>query len=354
MLNLFVKKIIKISWLLSVPLLGCLQGNGVTPDSPTLTVATLNMYLGFNPEQFLDGSVNLTDESDLVRAVDTAFDQFRDTEADERIAAMAEAIVSLSPDLIGLQEAIYLAIGDVPDNDFVQDLIQAIQEAGGPLYSSLTFETFSINVPFQVLGLQVGVLFKDREAILFGDDLECTLLNGGHRYDAARDPITLLGASVVFSRGVLSAECLYKNKRTIHVYSTHLDQETNPVLQEAQADELLKFIQSSRANPSDPVFLLGDFNALEVGGATETYAKIRKTGFQDSSIDPGPTCCQAEDLSNTVSEATERIDFIFYQSGGVVPLEGGTFADDPFPKSDSLGTLWPSDHFGVYARFQVP
>jgi endonuclease/exonuclease/phosphatase family metal-dependent hydrolase len=323
-------------------------------------VATLNMYVGFDIGPILDGSVDLSDPAVVQEAIDAFFADFQNSEPSARIAAMAAAIAEERPHLIGLQEVLFLSIGGTTASDFLGELIEAIRDAGGPDYQSLALTTFSVTLQLTLEGTPTTLLFSDREAILYRNDVSCASLGGGLVFEATRDPVTVLDQEVSLTRGILGALCELPSGQSVHFFSTHLDQETFPTVQEAQTAELLAEIEAQAADPALPVILVGDFNSLESGATTASYGRVLDDGFldafreihSDASATPGFTCCQESDLSNAISEAGQRIDYLFFKSGGLTAVGVDLFADETIPREDGSGTLWPSDHFGVIATFQ--
>jgi len=67
--------------------------------------------------------------------------------------------------------------------------------------------------------------------------------------------------------------------------------------------------------------------------------------------DPGPTCCQADDLMNETSRLTGRIDMVFHR-GDLTPTTASVVGNQPEDRTPS--GLWPSDHAGVVTTFTIP
>ena len=101
-----------------------------------------------------------------------------------------------------------------------------------------------------------------------------------------------------------------------------------------------------------PLILAGDFNSPP---GTHSYPIITRS-FKDAFLQAandgkGFTCCQADDLRNPASTANERIDLIL--SRGAVRVKSvEVVGADPVTGRTPSG-LWPSDHFGVFARLEV-
>jgi len=69
----------------------------------------------------------------------------------------------------------------------------------------------------------------------------------------------------------------------------------------------------------------------------------------------GYTCCQDDDLTNDESQLSRRVDAVLYR-GGANPTaieRVGAATDDRVSLDDESVTLWPSDHAGVVATFEI-
>jgi endonuclease/exonuclease/phosphatase family metal-dependent hydrolase len=96
--------------------------------------------------------------------------------------------------------------------------------------------------------------------------------------------------------------------------------------------------------------LVGDFNAVP---GQPTYQAILAAGFVDTAAAYGAdglTCCQRRDLSNSVSELTNRFDYIFERDFSSI-VSAFLVSDTPF---QAVRPFWSSDHAGVVATISVP
>lgn len=324
----------------------------------SFTVATLNMYMGFDATSLLNGSVDLSNSTAVATAAGSLFDDYQNNEPDTRLSAIASAIVDQSPSIIGLQEAIVLSRGDTTQNDFVTELINNITSLGGPIYQSVSLSTFSQTLPAIIDGTLTSLTLVDRETILYKSDISCSALDSGNIFSSSRDAVTVLGNSITLTRGVIGIQCTI-GENSFYVFSTHLDVSSQRSAQENQADELFDYIPDIITNVSLPVLLLGDFNA-ERDGSTNTYTIITNESFTDAyrqvntdeAAAPGYTCCQENDLSNSTSQNNSRFDYVFYKGDDLTATGADFFADSQVSRQDSSGTIWPSDHFGVFVTFE--
>jgi endonuclease/exonuclease/phosphatase family metal-dependent hydrolase len=140
---------------------------------------------------------------------------------------------------------------------------------------------------------------------------------------------------------------------TFRFATTHL---TFPPVQLQQMRELI----ANTSAATLPLIVAGDFNANadDPGDPTfATYQAAIDAGFVDAWSaahpgDPGFTCCQAQNLLNATSSLNQRIDLTLLR-GGVsvddVELIGDSDAERTMPSG-----LWPSDHAGLIATFDIP
>ena len=130
----------------------------------------------------------------------------------------------------------------------------------------------------------------------------------------------------------------------LNVYATHLHHEDTPAGARKRADQLtdlLKFIHRSAGDATSLV--AGDFNVaagrpelatLEAGGFDETFTRLHPG-------DPRPTL-----NPHYFPRDARRIDHVYLQRERLLPVEARVVLDH----EGAPGT-WPSDHFGLYVRF---
>lgn len=332
------------------------QGMTETTHNPhAFKIATLNMYIGFDIAPLLNGRVHLNETNELVHAMTDAHHMYQKNEPQTRIQAMAKALAELKPDVIGLQEALLFSVNDEVRDDFIAHLMEQTWKMGGPKYKSLSVTTMDIKLPARIGDSLAMLGFTNREAIIYRSDLNCHQLGNGTLYKTARSPVRILGQNAVLKRGYVATRCA-ANGKTFLVFSTHLDTKDQSTVQEDQARELLRAIHEHSRPTDEAVFVLGDFNA-EPGGATKTYSLISAQGFADiyRLLHPdqaGYTCCEISDLTNGHAQGASRYDHVFY-SGKVKPVDGNLFANEKTARQNAAGTIWPSDHFGVWGMFEL-
>jgi endonuclease/exonuclease/phosphatase family metal-dependent hydrolase len=189
------------------------------------------------------------------------------------------------------------------------------------------------------------------DAVLVRDDVVWHSPNAVNYSD--NPSIVLGGQQLEITRGFATAMIEVKGKE-YRVVSTHLTpKEEGESEQLLQADELIAWLSGT----ARPAFVMGDLNTAPGNTWTDSYDKFTAAGFTDlwdlgAPGDPGPTCCQDNDLLNPTSILDRRFDLVFYRDPA--PLDGIGLADgvqaerlgvEPWEKT--VSNLWPSDHAGV-------
>ena len=170
-------------------------------------------------------------------------------------------------------------------------------------------------------------------------------------YPAQQEFTPPAGTPVSFARGWAYIDASYRGSKFRFV-TTHLEVESFPTVQEAQAQEFL----AGPARTTGAVIAVGDFNsdAEPAPGDvnTTTYTDLTRYWFRDAwAVNRGAngdTCCQNSTLSNPTSQLHTRIDLVLIH--GDVRSRSAKVVDDQ-PISDTP-PLWASDHAGVVADAQ--
>jgi endonuclease/exonuclease/phosphatase family metal-dependent hydrolase len=325
------------------------------------TVMTRNVYHGVDAE--IDALPTAANFPDLLQKVAAVYQGYFTRNFPERANALAAEIEAKRPDLIGLQEAVLVRTQSPADGpatsattvalDFVQILLDALAARG------LDYEVVvqSINTDVELpSALGFDVRQTDREVILARADLKTADLRlsnaqGGNFTTNCTLPAGLLGP-ITFLRGWVAVDVKIRGK-SFRLISTHLDAACLPftsLVQQAQAAELL----AGPAATELPVVLVGDLNSPG-DGTGATYNNLTAAGFADTAIAAGagsiPTCCQASDLLNAYSLLDHRSDYILSRPGLTV-LDADVVGEEASDRT--VSDLWPSDHAGVVATFQLP
>jgi len=346
---------------------------------------TRNLYLGADLGPAVE-AVRSGNPNAVVAAVSDAWATIVGTDFPARAKALAKEIEQSHPTLVGLQEVELYRIGP-PDNftsaptpaeevkyDYLKILLGELNSRGlhyAPVVVSQNYDAefpgdADPEVPDPVLEPQDirDIRLTDRDVILARTDLpksELKLSNVQRANFAtnASFPIGNSGKSFTLYRGWASVDAKVEDG-TFRFINTHLEPEsTNPVVNEIQVSQGNEIL-SVPANTNLPVILAGDYNTRAGGGGTPTYDNLINSGFTDawSVKHPGVlgnTWGHQEDLRDTTTELTQRLDLVLFRDG---PPEDGLCAVDADVIGDNLSDrtpsgLWPSDHAGVVATLRV-
>ena len=135
---------------------------------------------------------------------------------------------------------------------------------------------------------------------------------------------------------------------------SHLEVESLPLLQLAQADELMEVVNAT----AGPVILVGDFNAdpLDRNGTKATYTRLTEE-LHDAwtSVFPqhrasGLTWGHDAALADPSDKLEWRIDLVLFKGVNLEP-RGMQVIDMRLHQGQP--PLWASDHAAVLAQFEV-
>ncbi len=338
-----------------------LSRGGVLAGEPVV-VMSRNLYLGADIDVLLDPT------ADLPTALATALQQVLYTDFPERAKALAQEIHDRQPHLVGLQEvttyAITLQDGTVVTipgltfpQDFMQLLLAELTALGDTYVEAARSHNVALMFPIDFVQPGLFITYQDADAILVRDGVSVLASSSGNYVN--QQMLSVGGFEFPNLRGWTHVDADVNGKK-IRFANTHLEIQLFRPVQEKQAGELI----AELADSPWPVMLVGDFNSAANHDAPEasrtaSYGMFRNAGYSDLWLrEPGSvgglTCCQVDDLSNTVSDLDQRLDIVFVRWGGagfggqssveVIGDEVGDIFTHP------LGyTLWPSDHAGVAA-----
>jgi endonuclease/exonuclease/phosphatase family metal-dependent hydrolase len=228
----------------------------------------------------------------------------------ERLPLILADMSALQPDLLGLQECVYVMQQDRLIGAGGEGRYAAIRGwAGRPEY---------------------GNSLLVREPLSGTDEARVDL---GLTRAAHRATVRLPGGA------------------TVTVAVTHLHHlGPDEALRDEQARQLLEWIEAAPA--ADAVVITGDFNA---DPAEPTYARMRAAGFRSAfaeanGMEPAvtwPSCLQAPAMDTDGSPGC--LDYIWLR--GKASAESARLAfDRPDPEDP---TLYPSDHLGISAQLAI-
>jgi hypothetical protein len=342
-------------------------GLPILAKAEKLTVMTRNLYLGAE----IQSLSKVETVGEFYAGVQAALAQAAANNFPERAVTLATEIAEKKPHLVGLQEVFNYTVNGFnaqpPFRDYLDDLLQALDDQGTPYYVAAVVKNFDITLPIN--GMEFGVL--DRDVILAREDVDTEIVNlgsfcirpslDGCNYQIVAQFPSPVGP-IAFERGFIAVDTIYGR-----LFSTHLEvrdpDPDNPLsayIQSVQAAELLAMINAANViyPPIGPVIVVGDINSSPehqpAGGIIPTpYTQFINAGFDDAwTLSPGKpkgfTCCYAENLSE-LADLYERVDMIFTDT---LPLnvKANVVGNDESGQTPS--GLWPSDHAGVVATME--
>jgi endonuclease/exonuclease/phosphatase family metal-dependent hydrolase len=251
------------------------------------------------------------------------------THLEERLALAIRELKALDPDIIAVQEASDSRLhGNVSERLAAAFGFHVVFEAATEHVSGLQPLDWLI---VRVLG------FKEGSAILSRFPITASRVYNLPRCSRRLEPRIMLQATVDTSWGPL------------HIFSTHTGRG-----QECQI-ALVGEIVRDRLDAA-PSLLMGDFNTPDT---SEVLIALKKDAafidaFRAANPDvSGPTVWQRIDASE--STVSRRVDFVFLLNGRSLKAsirKSRVVLDRPMRLNDGT-MLWPSDHYGVLAEFDL-
>ena len=332
-----------------------------TPDGPGVpfSVFTHNLYLGSD----ITPLVAVPSPADVPAVAAVLWANVQASNFPERAKVLGKQIATLGPDLVALQEVTlyrrqvpgdYQPGDDVPNAtevviDFLELLMAEITANGGTYH--VVGEALNVDAELPVADGAGGVFdlrLTDRDVMLARDGVETA--NFSARPFAAKFSFIAGGSGGVPIELTRSWSRVDATVGEAHFTfaNAHLEIQSLQPVQTAQATEMLTGIRST----PDPVLFLGDFNSEPGMNSYPLLTAQFKDAWDDAGGGaPGFTCCQAGDLMNAESTATDRIDLVLYRGRFRINDIAVTGTD---PATDrTAGGLWPSDHFGVLSHVEL-
>ena len=343
-----------------------------------IQVMTQNLYVGAD----LLRIINAASPEQVPIAVAQTLTVIKQTNFIERAESIADQIKEEKPDLIGLQEVSLIRLQSPSDffignpqnaqqvlYDYLEILLAALERRGLHYYVASSVDNADVEVP-AFTGVDsagtpqfIDVRLSDRDVILARKNIKTSNPTSANYQINLILPIA--GGTIPFTRGYTAVDAKVRGI-TYRVVNTHLEVKGEGMISAVQALQTQELV-GMLANETLPLVLLGDFNSSPTDpidpdtGIIPPYQQLSWAGYVDAwlqgedAAQSGFTCCQSEDLSNTVSLMNERIDYIFYRSdvtalGDKTEIEIETLGDEEEDKTPS--GLWPSDHAGVTAEMK--
>lgn len=330
--------------------------NGV---ATAFSVMTRNTYIGADVDAVIAALAD-DDPSNDAAALGAAIGTLMATDFATRMDAFADEIAAARPHVVGLQEITKIVLSQyvtgLPADiliDFLPVLLAALDARGldydvGASQLNINVSLFGDLVQLQDFDV---VLFDATRVTWTPKDSKLFTYNVGE-----------LAPGVVVNRGYVwgLAEV---GGRAYDVVSTHLESGgegdlTNPLtyLRQAQIYEIATVL-----GDASPAIVMGDLNDLP---GSPMYDVLIGAGFQDvwATLRPGAdgfTAPHLYDLSNSTTQFTKRIDYVFARGIGhpTAGLQGSIYRVGDVPADRIQGPMymmWPSDHAGLVAQFSAP
>jgi hypothetical protein len=331
------------------------------------TVMTRNLYIGAEIQSLAAAETY----EEFIAGVQAALMQMAANNFPERAVSLAAEIIEKKPHLVGLQEVYNLSINGgnslPPFRDYLEDLLNALEDQGADYYVAATVKNLDLSLPFGMMTL--GVI--DRDVILARGDVETEVVDLASFYPLCRQSLDGCNYQVVasastpvgpiaFERGYVGVDTLYGR-----FFNTHLEvrdpdpsNPLSPLVQRLQTMELILVLEALNAvdPPPGPVIVVGDINSSPedsdiILGLKPPYMQLKDAGNVDAwTLKPGKpkgfTCCYDEDLS-IPADLYERVDVIF-SNAEPDSVKANVVGNDETDQTPS--GLWPSDHAGVVAK----
>lgn len=312
-------------------------------------VMSYNLYVGADLDRVI-GALVSSDPADDFPELLGGIGTLQATDYPARAEAVADAIDSERPAVIGLQEVWSIAIDlrgyGVPitiTTDFLPILQEALARRGlDYVVAGSVTNTDAAPIP--------GIRVVDHDVMLIDPTRVEVLAASGRNFAANIGPVA---PGVTLLRGYVVVDAMIGGQ-SYTLVNTHLESGAAPQiagLRAMQAQELAQVLGSAPR-----VILVGDLND---GAGSPMHQVLTGAGFIDawSALRPGVaglTCCHAPDLSDLRGGFDQRIDYVFAR-GFDQPgqsLKGridvlGDQAKDRIPTP--AGAIWPSDHAGIFA-----
>ena len=337
-----------------------------------IRVMTRNQYLGAD----LAPVISATTADGFLVAATAALEQIAANDFPERAKALAEEIADKRPHLVGLQEVFNFTLngsnGSPPFRDHLADLLDALAAQGVEYYVAAMVQDVNLVVPIPGVGF-VGI--TDRDVILARGDVPtsavpvalvgCRASVDGCNYQLVASVDSPVG-TIVIERGFVVVDALI-DADVYRFANTHLEvrdlvptNPLSPLIQAAQAFELVSILGAFPNTANAPIIIVGDINSspedpiavVDQFTIVPPYTQLLGGSYTDAwtfrpDKRPGYTCCELSDLSNGRPMLTERIDVIF-SSDAPVKAKAKLVGDKPSDRTKP-SRLWPSDHAGVFA-----
>jgi endonuclease/exonuclease/phosphatase family metal-dependent hydrolase len=315
-----------------------------------VSVLTRNLYVGTDVDAVI-AALRTPDETDDLPALMQAIETLGRTNFPVRAAAIAGEIAQARPHAVGLQEVSQIdlvlpPLGVEIHQDFLPTLLAELRKQGLQDYEVAAQVKNIEATPFPGVSLvDYDVLLVDRRRV----KVQSTV---AQNFTANLGEVA---PGVVLKRGWVAAAATIRGTE-LTLASTHLESGNVSGFDQLRAFQMQELLAS--LDPTKPAVLLGDLN--DAPGSL-MYQVLGGAGFADvwsalRSGLSGNTCCHLTDLSNSLPNLTQRIDYVFARGPEAHPTalsgEIQLLGAEAGARISGFG-IWPSDHAGLSAQLRL-
>jgi endonuclease/exonuclease/phosphatase family metal-dependent hydrolase len=334
----------------------------------SFTTFTQNAYVGADISRVMLVDPNDPNPYALVEAVTTTYYEMLASRPAVRMRGLADRIAARMPDIVALQEMYILrkqSPGDLafggsdPAEDVVVDFLRSLMDslAAKGLHYRVAAITTELDVEMPMFNADFTGLddarLTDRDIILVRSDLPPGQLRVSNPQGGHFDTHLTLGNGLDVLQGWCSVDAFIRGER-FRFINTHLQDESVPEIQFAQAQELMA--EHGPADTNLPAIIVGDLNADPYSrNGTFSYSSLIAGGFFDAWSElyphrPGLTWGHDSGLADKDWDFVWRIDLVLFKGHTFVPTKMETV---DFGLRRLTPPFWPSDHAGVWASFEL-
>jgi endonuclease/exonuclease/phosphatase family metal-dependent hydrolase len=357
------------------------KGHGHGGHGKEVRVMTRNLYLGAN----LTPAIGAKSLAELVAANGKILREVTANDFPTRAAGLADEILTLQPDLVGLQEVALwrtappslapLQTGPSATTvryDFLQELMAELNQGKGkggkgkPQYEVVVVQQeFDLEAPADENGkpgdgnagqgipdAEINGRLTMRDVILArrGAGVQTWNAQGGNFKNLLT--VEILGAKLPVARGWTATNAKVRGSHPFRFVNTHLEA-FHPGVRAAQAAELVA--PGGPATSSMPVVLLGDLNSDDdtvAGPDRLAYETLLAAGMVERSTNSPLSCCLDSSLlavgkGGSEADFDHQVDHVMTRNPSVVTLQSSAVTG-----LQPVNGFWNSDHAGVFSALR--
>jgi len=347
-----------------------------------VNVMTRNLYLGAD----LGPALEADTLSGFVEANGQILREVTLNDFPTRAEGLADEILDLQPDLVGLQEVALwrtgppslapLATGPSATTvryDYLQELLDELNEGRGkdgkgkPQYEVVVVQDeFDLEAPADenevagdnpdgnpaIADAEINGRLTMRDVILARRGAGVQTWNTQSANFKVLLPAPILGATVPIKRGWTATDAKVRGSHPFRFVNTHLEA-FEPTVRTAQALELVA--PTGPATSGLPVVLLGDLNSDDdtVDPVDQqAYLALLGSGMVERSTNDPLSCCLdssllAEDAGGSEEDFDHQVDHVMTRDPEVVTLQSSAVTG-----IQPVNGFWNSDHAGVFSALR--